>query len=174
MCEPRPGTRCARDTRTAAEKAMSAYHDQHPDGPSVHPLNSAVSRVCDLGEMRLVSDSSGALAFEHLEYAFEEECWFPGPNVSASESPDLGAWFSDPRKYTSEHTQHTRNWDPVWNNGELVVTHHRGAFAVSFYDGEETRLISTLTEHQADRLSEWLLRTPRTLDEKGRVVTASV
>lgn len=41
MCEAKPGTRCAADTRPTATETLLRYEQVHPDGPSVEPLSSA-------------------------------------------------------------------------------------------------------------------------------------
>jgi hypothetical protein len=162
VCEPRPGARCATDTRSVAERTLTIYADAIPDGPCVLPLSATpLYRVCETSaELRLATDGSGSVSVESLEYLGDDDFWIPGPELSAEESSDLGAWLSDPRAYKSGHTRRTHRWDPVWSNGELEVTVRGADFTATASDGERTRTLAIFGERDALRMSAWIDREP--------------
>lgn len=41
MCEPKPGARCASDTRGAATATLERYECAYPNGPHVDPVAAA-------------------------------------------------------------------------------------------------------------------------------------
>lgn len=41
MCDAKPGVRCASDTRTVYQRALTQYESTHPHGPSLDPLTAA-------------------------------------------------------------------------------------------------------------------------------------
>lgn len=162
MCEARPGTRCATDTRDHAVRSLAEYRHAHPDGPSVHPLNHAPSRVCDTGtELRLVSAPDGRVGIEQVEFVGDEECWVPGATLSAEASSDLAAWLADPAAHTSPRTGRTRRWEQTWTDDEITFTHFHGTFSASCRVGvDDTLFVADFRQPHADRMSLWLMRAP--------------
>lgn len=45
MCDAKPGTRCANDTRRVATSTLEGYRAEHPDGPEVGTLESAAAAM---------------------------------------------------------------------------------------------------------------------------------
>lgn len=62
MCEAKPGTRCATDTRGGAVATLERYEAAHPGGPSVDPLTAATgiyqprSAASTVGALQWVSE----------------------------------------------------------------------------------------------------------------------
>ncbi len=84
MCEAKPGTRCASDTRDGARAAHQCYTRRYPGGPPVDPLNSAAAGWARATVEGPPPPLTRAAAYTH-----------PDPVVRAFATRHPGAYWAD-------------------------------------------------------------------------------
>lgn len=178
MCEAKPGTRCASDTRDGAVTTLHRYTEAHPDGPEVSPLTGALLTPAPVqvpdARGRLVTVTPGVVD-DSADYVYSNGQCLAFALAMHEKGADIevalasGGWWYDgpPTELTADNVVHFVHALASWDGGDLYDIkgeHEREGYLEMMWDSHGSTVLVRATPEQLRLLLDHPSVVPQDVD----------